>query len=145
MTQPVRARNDGEDFHLLWTARRAPRLLVKRTGLAAIQIEGCSPAELVIDTAEYYGDRDFSRATRIELATQACEGDSMIDNGAIAASPRRGCVMNSLSELVVSVSIDGLPSATPLNYHEPNNARHASQRCAPWRASFFCGPFAIRN
>lgn len=75
MTQPVRARNDGEDFHLLWTARRSMRLLDKRTGLVAIKIEGCSPAEgmvgtstaeLVIDTAEYYGDEDFSRATRIE-------------------------------------------------------------------------------
>lgn len=75
MTQLVRARNDGEDFHLLWTARRCLRLLDKRTGLVAVKIEGCSPvergetgtpAELVIDTAEYYGDEDFSRATRIE-------------------------------------------------------------------------------
>lgn len=75
MTQTVRARNDGEDFHLLWTARRALRLLDKRSGLVAVRIEGCSPAEgkggaspaeLVIDTAEYYGDEDFSRASRIE-------------------------------------------------------------------------------
>lgn len=71
----VRARNDGEDFHLLWTARRALRLLDPRTGLVAIRIEGSSPAEgpgpeshteLVIDTAEYYGAQEFVQASGIE-------------------------------------------------------------------------------
>lgn len=31
-TTSVRSRNDGEDFHLLWTARRALRMLDKRSG-----------------------------------------------------------------------------------------------------------------
>ena len=75
MTDPVRNRNDGEDFHLLWTARRALRLLDKRSRLVAVSIEGCSTAEgssqtsdteLVVDTAEYYGHEDFLLAERVE-------------------------------------------------------------------------------
>jgi len=74
-TTSVRSRNDGEDFHLLWTARRALRMLDKRSGLVAVSIEGCSgfddaiadhPAELVVDTAEYYGSEDFALADRVE-------------------------------------------------------------------------------
>lgn len=74
-TTSVRSRNDGENFHLLWTARRALRLLDKSSGLVAVSIEGCSgfddaiadhPAELIVDTAEYYGSEDFALADRIE-------------------------------------------------------------------------------
>ncbi len=74
-TTSVRSRNDGEDFHLLWTARRALRMLDKRSGLVAVSIEGCSglddaiadhPAELIVDTAEYYGSEDFTLADRVE-------------------------------------------------------------------------------
>lgn len=74
-TTSVRSRNDGEDFHLLWTARRALRMLNKRFGLVAVSIEGCSgldeaiadhPAELIVDTAEYYGSEDFALADRVE-------------------------------------------------------------------------------
>jgi hypothetical protein len=74
-TSSVRSRNDGEDFHLLWTARRALRMLDKRSGLVAVSIEGCSglddaiadhPAELIVDTAEYYGSEDFALADRVE-------------------------------------------------------------------------------
>ena len=74
-TTSVRSRNDGEDFHLLWTARRALRMLDKRSGLVAVSIEGASgfddaiadhPAELIVDTAEYYGSEDFALADRVE-------------------------------------------------------------------------------
>lgn len=74
-TTSVRSRNDGEDFHLLWTARRALRMLDKQSGLVAVSIEGCSrfdetaainPAELIVDTAEYYGSEDFALAERVE-------------------------------------------------------------------------------
>lgn len=62
----VRYRNDGDDFHILWSARRALRLLDPASGLVGVAIEGPSEAELkngagvdagllVIDTAEYYG------------------------------------------------------------------------------------------
>lgn len=64
----VRWRNDGEDFHILWSARRALRLLDVSSGLTSVSIEGPSNLEspaatktdagvLVIDTAEYYGSR----------------------------------------------------------------------------------------
>ena len=61
----VRYRNDGEEFHLIWTARRALRLLDERTGLKRVVVEGVSREEeaegvtaglLVVDTAEYFGD-----------------------------------------------------------------------------------------
>ncbi|MDB5377208.1 MAG: hypothetical protein JWR00_1654, partial [Rubritepida sp.] len=61
----VRYRNDGEEFHLIWTARRALRLLDDRLGLERVVVEGVSREEeaegvtaglLVVDTAEYFGD-----------------------------------------------------------------------------------------
>jgi len=40
-----------------------------------------------------------------------------------------------------SVTFFGLSGETSLVYLRLNNARHASQRCAPWRASFLCHAF----
>ncbi|PWC26908.1 hypothetical protein [Teichococcus aestuarii] len=61
----VRYRNDGEEFHLIWTARRALRLLDEGLGLRQVVVEGVSREEeaegviaglLVVDTTEYFGD-----------------------------------------------------------------------------------------
>lgn len=62
----VRFRNDGDDFHILWTARRALRILWPQSGLKAVAVEGISDRDrhlgkqitaglLVADTVEYYG------------------------------------------------------------------------------------------
>lgn len=65
------ASNAGDDFHLLWTARRALRLLDPASGLMGVSVEGSSSVgknaagELGIDTAEYYGGNDEDTATRI--------------------------------------------------------------------------------
>ena len=72
----VRFRNDGDEFHVLWTARRALRMLDPSSRLVAVTVEGVSGNEpgdatrleaglLVIDTAEYYGSEDFSRAEQV--------------------------------------------------------------------------------
>nr|VFJ62639.1 MAG: hypothetical protein BECKFM1743A_GA0114220_103112 [Candidatus Kentron sp. FM] len=69
----VRYRNDGDDFHVLWTARRALRLFDPKSGLAAVAVEGISEREgiparegiLAIDTAEYYGSEDLAQATQV--------------------------------------------------------------------------------
>jgi len=68
----VRYRNDGDDFHILWTARRAMRLLDSSSGLVAVSIEGTSEREptveeglLVIDTTEYYGAEKPEEADQI--------------------------------------------------------------------------------
>ena len=72
----VRYRNDGDEFHLLWTARRALRMLDPRTGLVAVAVEGIAEREeasvtrslaglLVVDTAEYYGSVDLKHATQV--------------------------------------------------------------------------------
>ena len=58
----VRFRNDGEDFHISWTARRALRIL-GTSGLVAVAVEGISDKDryrgkriaaglLVADTSE---------------------------------------------------------------------------------------------
>jgi hypothetical protein len=72
----VRYRNDGEEFHVLWTARRALRMLDPGSGLVAVAVEGVAEREsvsvspsdaglLVIDTAEYYGSDDLTQATQV--------------------------------------------------------------------------------
>lgn len=42
----VRASRDGDQFHYLWAARRALRLLTPESGLIAITIEGAATDEL---------------------------------------------------------------------------------------------------
>lgn len=72
----VRFSHAGHDFHFIWSARRALRILDPAGELSAIAIEGVSPFEsgggppvegglLVIDTAEYYGGEAFEDASRI--------------------------------------------------------------------------------
>lgn len=71
----VRYRNDGDDFHILWTARRALRLLDPTTDLVGVSVEGVSGCELegkelaagllVVDTAEYYGSQDLRQARQV--------------------------------------------------------------------------------
>lgn len=60
----VRYRNDGDEFHLIWTARRALRLLDVHSAVVKITVEGLSREDaargiadglLVVDTAEYLG------------------------------------------------------------------------------------------
>lgn len=72
----VRYRNDGDDFHILWTARRALRMLDSTSNLVAVSVEGISEQEaentekvdaglLVVDTTEYYGDEVLTEATQV--------------------------------------------------------------------------------
>ena len=72
----VRYRNDGDDFHILWTARRALRLLEPKSKLVAVAVEGVSEKEtnsgagvdaglLVIDTTEYYGAQVLDKAEKV--------------------------------------------------------------------------------
>lgn len=72
----VRASRDGDQFHYLWAARRALRLLAPQSGLVEITIEGPSTSELqpgktleggeeLIDIAEYYGSTAIDRATLV--------------------------------------------------------------------------------
>ena len=72
----IRASREGDQFHYVWAARRCLRLLSPETGLAAITIEGASPAEArngeepntgdeLIDVAEYYGSEKPDAASLI--------------------------------------------------------------------------------
>ncbi|MEO5337835.1 MAG: hypothetical protein H7841_13230 [Magnetospirillum sp. WYHS-4] len=85
----VRYRNDGDDFHILWTARRALRLLDPTSDLIAVSVEGVSEREidgkelaaglLVVDTAEYYGSQDIRQARQVvycQLKYSTREGDT---------------------------------------------------------------------
>jgi hypothetical protein len=72
----VRFRNDGDDFHVLWTARRAVRMIAPTSRLRAVAVEGISVNDrlkgkrigaglLVADTVEYYGSESFGTAERV--------------------------------------------------------------------------------
>lgn len=74
-TNSARFSNDGDDFHILWTARRALRLLDPTSNLVGVSVEGVSEREtdgkelaaglLVVDTAEYYGSQDLRQARQV--------------------------------------------------------------------------------
>jgi hypothetical protein len=68
--------NAGDDFHLLWAARRALRLLDLNGPLKGIRVEGPSPKDAVvtemngdkllgIDLSEYFEGTDFETAKRV--------------------------------------------------------------------------------
>lgn len=72
----ARESNAGDDFHLLWAARRAVRLLDPASGLRRILVEKVSPRDehqtltgedyfLGVDLSEYYGGDDLQTATRV--------------------------------------------------------------------------------
>ena len=69
----VRYRNDGDDFHILWAARRILHLIDTRDDLVAVSIEGISKREesgtdaglLVVDMTEYFGDEVFEKARKV--------------------------------------------------------------------------------
>ncbi|OJB81915.1 hypothetical protein A9Q62_16650 [Yersinia ruckeri] len=72
----VRASRDGDQFHYLWAARRALRLLDPKASLTTLTIEGASTTEMgsqpsveegeeIIDIAEYYGSNEFEQATTV--------------------------------------------------------------------------------
>ncbi|TYL41147.1 AVAST type 3 anti-phage nuclease/ATPase Avs3a [Dickeya sp. ws52] len=72
----VRTSRDGDQFHYLWAARRALRLLEPQSTLVALNIEGVSTAEMgsqpvvedgeeLIDISEYYGSNELATATTV--------------------------------------------------------------------------------
>ena len=74
----ARESNAGDDFHVLWAARRALKLLDRRLGLKRIVVEGVTPLEdvdsedegfLGVDMTEYLGGDNFTEADRT-IATQ---------------------------------------------------------------------------
>lgn len=73
----VRYSRAGDDFHILWTARKALQLLSGKDGLVALSVEGISEAEgtgalasedaglRVVDTTEYYGNQTLDKASSV--------------------------------------------------------------------------------
>ncbi|WP_378954579.1 hypothetical protein [Pelosinus sp. sgz500959] len=75
----ARESSAGDDFHLLWAGRKALSLLIPKSDLLALSIEGPHPEEakfldpegdqlLAIDLAEYYGGERFTLAKTIVLS-----------------------------------------------------------------------------
>jgi len=70
----VRYSHAGHDFHFLWTARRALKLLHPKSDLLVVSIEGISTEDsskdeeglLSVDTAEYYGSEKIEDAQKIK-------------------------------------------------------------------------------
>lgn len=74
----ARESNAGDEFHILWAARQAVKLLNSRTGLKAVFVEKVAPADedateddvfLGVDLSEYYGGTDFDTAATV-IASQ---------------------------------------------------------------------------
>ena len=72
----ARGSNAGDDFHELWVARHAIRLLANEDGLEAITVEGLTSKDARdtpvdawdgVDCTFYYGGTDAAEATRVEL------------------------------------------------------------------------------
>jgi hypothetical protein len=69
----ARESNAGDDFHVLWAARRALRLLDPRSDLQRVVMEGVTPLETVdqedgflgVDLAEYFGGDNLAEADRV--------------------------------------------------------------------------------
>ena len=67
--------NAGDDFHELWAARQAIRLLANEDGLEAITLEGVAAKDASapvdawdgVDCTLYYGGTGAAEATRVEL------------------------------------------------------------------------------
>lgn len=79
MGKPVtgaRESNAGDDFHLVWAAKKALALLEPNTNFKALCVEGPSPIDvkdfevdsndlLSIDVSEYYGAKSFEEASKV--------------------------------------------------------------------------------
>lgn len=72
----ARESNAGDDFHLVWAAKKALALLEPNTDFKALCVEGPSPQDakdfeldsndlLSIDIAEYYGAKAFEEASKV--------------------------------------------------------------------------------
>lgn len=74
-TDKVLASNEGDEFHVVWTARRCLRLLNPLDNLVSVVVEGISPKDtatrggiLKSDTAEYFGADTYETATRFVMS-----------------------------------------------------------------------------
>jgi hypothetical protein len=76
-TPGARESNAGDEFHVLWAARRAVQLLNPRSGLQRVFMEGVSQNDaneidddlfLGVDLSEYYGGDKFETAGRVEVS-----------------------------------------------------------------------------
>jgi hypothetical protein len=76
-TPGARESNAGDEFHVLWAARRAVQLLNPRSGLQRVFMEGVSQEDaseidddlfLGVDLSEYYGGDKFETAGRVEVS-----------------------------------------------------------------------------
>jgi hypothetical protein len=75
-TLGARESNAGDEFHVLWAARRAVQLLNPRSGLCQVEMENVSPVDadgvdeagdlfLGVDLTEYYDGKDFFTAAKV--------------------------------------------------------------------------------
>ena len=70
----VLASNEGDEFHVVWAARRCLRLLNPKNNLVAVVVEGIAPADkasregvLKADVSEYYGAETFINSTQFVM------------------------------------------------------------------------------
>src|SRR5207253_1466766 len=76
-TAGARESSAGDDFHVLWAARRALDLLGPASGLQLVRVEGPPPAEvspetdenfLGVDLIEFFGAASFAKASCVVVS-----------------------------------------------------------------------------
>lgn len=96
----VRYRNDGDEFHVLWTARRALRMLAPRSGLVAVTVEGVS-------------ERETTHGDQIEAGLLVVQARDCHDRWPCTAAPNRAASVavadGKPSRKGGRVAWDGLP------------------------------------
>ncbi len=120
MTSSVRESRAGDDFHLLWAARRALALLDPRSALQLVRLEGLNPADaeegddhfLGVDLTEYYGGRTLADAARVataQLKYSVKHPDRAWTAARLAARPRKGGtpVVRRLAEIFSGLIDEG--------------------------------------
>ena len=121
--------NAGDDFHILWAARKALTLIAPKTNLKALAVEGPGKDEaeevdrsggklLSIDVAEYYGSGKFAecekvifsqlkystrRSTETWTASRICQGKKSGSKGSIIER-----LADTLSAYVKKYAIDNV-------------------------------------
>lgn len=79
MTVGARDSNAGDQFHFLWSARKAMQLIRPGTSLQLLKVEGVTPVDavngrdgqdqfLAADVTEYHGGVDFATAARVVIS-----------------------------------------------------------------------------
>lgn len=120
----ARESNAGDDFHVLWAARRALALLEPIGGLRLVRFEGLTPTDaasrsshllLGVDLTEYYGGTSLESASSVvisQLKYSTRHPERPWTAARLAAKDHGTSTIGRLAELMYAVKSQETPKAT---------------------------------